>query len=121
MPKLIDADKLLEWMGDISIGFTDKFEQRLKAEIEVGTFDPTPVQPDTTKDKAIEMIGWLSNSGMPVNPMTARKLYEDAEHEMPDYLKDREIVPKEIAQKIDDSIREIIRGGKSDDQPTKEA
>lgn len=62
--KLIDADKLLEWMSGIPIGFTDKFEQRMKAEIAVGTFDPTPVQPDIKpgdkvrhKDKKFEPYG----------------------------------------------------------------
>jgi len=38
--RLISADKLLEWMSGISVGFTDKFEQQLKEKITVGYFDP---------------------------------------------------------------------------------
>jgi hypothetical protein len=114
MPKLIDSEKLLKWLGntepgDLYIGGT--LGEWIGAEIESGTFDPTPVQPDTEKDKAIEMIGWLKNSGMPVHPIQARILYKDAGYEIPESLKESEKIPKEITDKIDASIRELIRGG----------
>lgn len=44
--KLIDAEKLLEWMSKQYIGFTEKFEEQLKAKISIGDFDPiTPPVP----------------------------------------------------------------------------
>lgn len=112
MPKLIDSEKLLEYINGNPDGYiSDIFYEALKEHIVFGTFDPTPVQPDTAKDKAIEMIDWLSNSGMPIHPIKARLLYKDAGYKIPESLKAGEQIPKEIADKIDASIRELIRGG----------
>jgi hypothetical protein len=49
MPKLIDADKLLEYLNGSPDGYiSDVCYEGLKERIESGTFDPTPpVQPDT--------------------------------------------------------------------------
>lgn len=43
-PRLIDADKMLEWMSGINIGFTEKFEEQLRVKIFVKDFDPDPPQ-----------------------------------------------------------------------------
>ncbi|WMT42828.1 hypothetical protein RE628_11375 [Paenibacillus sp. D2_2] len=48
-PKLIDADKLLEWMSKQYIGFTNMFEHQIKAKIADGDFDPDPLPLPTIK------------------------------------------------------------------------
>lgn len=61
MPKLIDADKVFDWLR---INGYSAIYREMKSEHEVGTFEPTPVQPTTgteillnqqAKDKAEEL------------------------------------------------------------------
>jgi hypothetical protein len=70
MPKLIDADKLLEYLNGNPDGYiSDVCYEGLKERIESGTFDPTPpVQPDIKPgDKVRNRIYGLGEVDMVAN------------------------------------------------------
>ena len=56
MPRLIDADKMLEWLSKQHIGFTEKFENQLKAKIDVGDFDPVPPVPEIKPGDMVNVV-----------------------------------------------------------------
>jgi hypothetical protein len=60
MPKLIDADKFKQYLTDMKMKYPGPVGGALYVvlqQIESGTFDPTPVQPDTPKpgDKVLHV------------------------------------------------------------------